>query len=296
MTVFKTFIILFEKSTFNCFIGLNYKMIKLILIVVLFISCNDNEQQKLLTVDSNAKVADSVNDMQIFLLPSPLQVGSTLKLSRLFFNDKLIIKPKEDFGILTSAQNALLLGAITIDAGYSAIFNQNQTTLHYAKSISKLQSNLKINSVKNQYIFDRLQRNHAKSDSLTHLIMECYSESHHYFRDNNKEELGLQIIAGSLIESVYLCVNQQDVLEHKELKNLISQQKNYVNNLYTLLTLFSQNKDSEYILNSLSRLNSVFNKIEVFYDNDKLISRISVANIDEIKIVVNEERIKLFNI
>jgi hypothetical protein len=230
----------------------------------------------------------------LFLLPTPLQVGAVLKLAKVNYNDKLPLKPKDDFGILTTSKTALLLGAITIDAGYSAIFDQKQSALRYGKNIAKFLSNLNINAPKNENLLNRFEKNQQRSDSLAQIIMESYAAAHQYFRDNNKEVLGLQIIAGSFIEGVYLCVNQPDIMSHNEIKNLVSQQKQYADNIFNLLSFYSNNNESKEILNEILKLKEVLDKFEVIYDNDTFTTQITAQNIAELKTAVAQVRSKFF--
>lgn len=266
----------------------------------LFYSCKNNDSQShSITGDSTSigeQIADTSSDIELFLLPTPLQVGAVLKLSKVAYNDKLPIKPKDDFGILTSSKTALLLGAITIDAGYSAIFDQKQSALKYGKNISKLLSNLNINAPENNNLLERFERNQNRSDSLAQIIMESYSAAHQYFRENNKEEMGLQIIAGSFIEGLYLCAHQPDIMAHNEIKNLISQQKQYADNIFNLLSYYSSNNESAEILNNITKLKEALDKFEVVYDNDSFTTKITQSNLDEIKSISSEIRNSVFKI
>ncbi|MCC7050838.1 MAG: hypothetical protein IT239_03555 [Bacteroidia bacterium] len=215
------------------------------------------------------KTEDRSQELKVFETPTPLQLAIILKKTKLPFNEKHSAPFNTGAAVLTSSQTAFMLGSVSIDAAYSAMFGQGQNTVNYGKTIVKLFSDLKINSPQTDALLKRFDKNITQTDSMAIIIGEAYTMAYRHFKDNKQEELGLQIVAGSFFEGLHLTTLQDKVLNYNELKEFIDSQKKYAENIFNLLSFYSKKEETTKIISHLMKIQDLFNTYPHLADSSK---------------------------
>ena len=243
------------------------------LATMIFVSCNndttkndDSPKEDSLTIEQKMKNDSSA--MHVFTLPAPLQVATMLKSMNLMYNEKMLIPSKKRLQAFSSNYTrALNLGIQTIEISYATVYNQRQAALDYAKNIQIMTQDLGITAGVSKEMVKRFENNIEKQDSLFKIILQSYNLAHQYFQTNNREEVGMYILAGSYIEGLYITLNFKEVPSDNRLLNLIGQQKIFLENIIELLQYTDEKPETVELLKQLITLKKEFEPIHVEFQD-----------------------------
>ncbi|MBL7892761.1 MAG: hypothetical protein JNL63_09025 [Bacteroidia bacterium] len=234
-------------------------------------SCGDGKPEEGAVVSDSTSSKDphiDSNDLRVFTLPAPLQVATLLRIEGVDYNERILIPSKKANAIYASNYlRALNLGMYTIDLGYATVYDQHQMALNYVKIMESLVQDLGISSGISGQTVRRFENNIRKPDSLYHIILESYSQANEYFQTNKREELGMYILSGSYIEGLYIALNYNEIPASKVLRNLIGQQKLFLENIIELLQYTEEKPETVDLLVKLMSIKEEFNAINVLYDD-----------------------------
>lgn len=212
------------------------------------------------------------NSFKLYTLPSPLQIATAVKLFDKEYTE-IILSPtnKSEANFSNNFQKAVNLGIYSIDMGYATLYEQNQATFYYLAIIEKLSRELDIRGGFNTSSVKRFETNIQQQDSLYSIILSTFSNTHRYLQENDREDAGLLIIAGSFIEGLYISSQLAARGHDIQLKNLIGQQKIYLQNLTELLERYETQDDIAKLNNSLRELSALYDDVEVIYHESNIL-------------------------
>jgi len=244
-------------------------------IVFFFFSCtNEKPAESLNSSDSlNTNQADSASDTlaknaKIFALPAPLQIPTMLKNSEVIFSENVLVSSKKGRTFSSDYLRALNLGIYTVDVGCAAVYNQKQSALNYYRTIAQLLNDLNLASNISINHLKRFEKNFDKPDSTCSIILESYNVWQNYFQENKREEIGLYIMAGSYIESLYLSLNSKKLVQSQFFPSIIGQQKLFLDNILELSNYIDKHPDFDDLYLKLGSLQELFLEIEVVLKNN----------------------------
>ncbi|MBX7182399.1 MAG: hypothetical protein K1X82_09825 [Bacteroidia bacterium] len=172
---------------------------------LLLFSCNSNQQEKgEITAEDTANASAPVVTEQ---LPSPIEMAILIKQSGAKYNQSLPNNIKNVDKYSTSAAKALNLGVYCADVGYSTLFKQNQETMFFLNNCRKLSDDLGLTTAFDKTVFDRIEANIDKRDSLLGIITETYATSSKFLKENNRYGTFMLMMAGGWVESMHLACN-----------------------------------------------------------------------------------------
>ena len=238
--------------------------------ISLLFSCGSNNGKAEVDPKSDSvagPVVDS-NNLRVFTLPAPLQVATLLKSEKLAYNEKLLVpsrKAKVEYP--SNYIRALNLGVYTIDLAYATVYEQHQTTLNYVNTMQSLVQELGISSGVSGSMVKRFENNIKKQDSLYHIILQAYSQANAYFQNNKREEVGMYILSGSYLEGLYISLHYKEIPNNMILRNLIGQQKLFLENIVELLQYTEDKPETVDLLRKLMIIKKEFDQIPVIYDD-----------------------------
>ncbi|MFH1321569.1 MAG: hypothetical protein ABII90_13075 [Bacteroidota bacterium] len=105
----------------------------------------DTEDDLYETIDMTESMGLDSGKARVFILPTPLQVASALKVYNIPYKPVLIDASRE-VEYYSNFSKSLNLGINTIDLGYATIYEDRQTSLNYLKNIEQLMNDLDIKS------------------------------------------------------------------------------------------------------------------------------------------------------
>lgn len=235
------------------------------------------------------------NSAAVFALPAPLQIPTVLKNSHVTFSEKLLVPAKKNRVFSSDYARALNLGVYTTDLGYSTLFGQKQTTLNYYKEVNALLNDLQISANVTSNQFKQFEKNLDNSDSLCKIILKSFGQWQSYFQENKREEDGLYILAGTYIEGLYLSLNHPAVQNKKEFRNLIGQQKLFLENVLELSNYMDKKPEFDDLYLKLGAIQQAYEPIAVVVrqdnsGNSNVLCSYSNEQLADLTAVVNKVR------
>ncbi|NJM14449.1 MAG: hypothetical protein HC896_02870 [Bacteroidales bacterium] len=111
------------------------------------------------------------------------------------------------------------------DLGYTSIYNQQQDTRLYFKSVKNLLDDLKVDVDYEFFNNENLQTDLSK-DSLVSLITNTFYETYHFFNERSEPELAVLMAAGVWIEGVYIATHvTEETFNNTNMVSLVFKQK-----------------------------------------------------------------------
>ena len=244
----------------------------LLFISILLFACNDsgNNSNTLNNPDTSSipvipevvKVRDKV-----FSVPSPIQASFLVKEQNIAYNKDLLNNPDNYVNYLTSFKISLNIGVYGANLGNLFIYDQLSESAQYFSVIKKLSEQIGILNSINQDLLDRIDKNSQNKDSLMFLVSDIYKDIDSYLLDNDQEDIGILIITGGWVESLYLLTTIAETYNNPEIVARIGEQKNPLNNLIELLQPYygTISDEFDYLVEKLIDISIVFDAIDDVY-------------------------------
>lgn len=273
----------------------------LFIFLIFLISCageSKNNAESIANDSINKSISEkdtTNNSAAMFALPAPLQIATVLKNSNVAFSEKLLVPAKTSRSFSSDYARAINLGVYTTDLGYSTLFGQKQTTLNYYKEVNNLLNDLQISANVTSNQFKQFEKNLENSDSLCTIILKSFGQWQSYFQENKREADGLYILAGTYIEGLYLSLNHPTIQNKKEFRNLIGQQKLFLDNVLELSNYMDKKPEFDDLYSKLGAIQQAYEPIAVVVKQDSsgnsnVICSYTPKQLSDLSSVVNKVR------
>ncbi|OFX49332.1 MAG: hypothetical protein A2046_05610 [Bacteroidetes bacterium GWA2_30_7] len=275
-------------------------LLLLIVSIITIIGCNVNEKKNTFENIDTLYNNQSLNDSSSFIIcsmPAPLQIANLIKNENTEFYDNFLEPAShKDFTALSITNKALLLGILSIDLGYSIVYDKQQNILNFVSKVKILSEDLGVIGAFSPAVVKRLENNIKNPDSLSFIALSSFNEVTNYFNENERQETAVLMLTGGLIEGIYLSSNIAKLNPSNVNKNIVAQQKFFIDNA---LKLFDINNETlpeiKDLKNSLDELQKEFDKIEITYlesdkNKNKVVEKITLTDkqLDNITQKINE--------
>lgn len=259
--------------------------LSIFLILLAFVSCNNSTEVDINTLeieeDENERSGD---DLSIYTIPTPVLISNIMQLYKIDYNPEIlesnISVEREQFSSLAMALN---LGINLVDLSYSSTFEQTQYSIKYLNYIDKLLSEMNIRNYETMFAFDRFRQNISDNDSLSAMLIEFQEKLNGYYSTEKSDDISLFIIGGIYIEGLYISLNYHDKVIGNDFnknfasaagyKNLILQQKAYLENIDELLSEYKK-EDNNRLLGYYDELKAQFEKLDIQYTTNEKTNKI----------------------
>lgn len=179
------------------------------------------------------------------------------------YNSRHLVTTVPATGFTNNYSRALGMGGYMVDMGYACLYDQRQTALNYAKAVQTLMNDLGLNSSIKMNMVKRFEANIRNNDSLYTIILDSYGQAHNYFQENGREETGLFIMCGSYVEGLYLTLQSKEILTNTKLRNLVGQQKIFLDNIIILCGYMTDKPEVKQLEEMMKEIESGFDGITV---------------------------------
>jgi hypothetical protein len=229
-------------------------------------SCGNNDDEKTSReIDSSFIQNPSIIKVnnRLFSIPSPFQVAILVKDNKVPFNKELLNPIQNQINYSTTFKQALNLGIYGADLSYLNIYEQLPDAAGYFAVVKVLSKELGILSTIDENTLKRIETNNNNKDSLSYILSTVFRDADAYLFNNNRNEIGLLILAGGWVESQYIMTQTQSKYNNQEIINRIGDQKHPLDNLIELLRPYYGKISDEYdnFLVSLVDLAAVFDGV-----------------------------------
>lgn len=242
-----------------------FKNIALFLVAVSLASCGGSGKNSTdAPVDSTAVKTkpDTMKNIVLYNIPSPLETFTILKMSGTSF-DKTLMNPSSKCATYVSNYSkAINLGTYSTDLSFCFLYKQNQDFNNYVKNVSDLTSALGIDGSYGQEVTKRLQANTSNLDSLMAIVTEASINADEYLKENQRNNITALIAAGAWVESMHVIVTMADKKQNKDIISLVGDQKIVLGNLIKMLAQFESDADTKALLADMKDISAQFDAIQ----------------------------------
>jgi hypothetical protein len=177
----------------------------------------------------------STEEVELVMIPTPVQTPTILVHSKCTYNPDHIAFDNLLERSTTSNLKAISLGICIVDFSYAGVNKDHITAKEKLENCLSLMDELGIDVAKDEVFLERIEKNMENPDSLSYYVLSAFEKSTQYFKNSDKEELGIAILSGTALESSLLLT--QDL--KPSLDNLyftfFSQQKQYARGLEVIM-------------------------------------------------------------
>lgn len=243
----------------------------------------------------------SSGERKAYPMPTPLQVTSFLKSRGVEYEPSFLLPVREEIPYPTTFQRALVLGATTIDMGFSAVYGDKERARAYLERTRALIERLGVQMENKEQIMERFRSNIQNPDSLSKIVLEVYHGAFRYLREHDKEREGLLVLTGCYMEGLYLTCQFRDTVRNgAAYANVIGQQKTYLENIRRIterVVAEGHQKDRE-LYQGLEGLSDAFGGVSVSSsggsEGKEMRTRIERGAVRELKERIEELRTRFF--
>ncbi|NQV51903.1 MAG: hypothetical protein HQ500_01905 [Flavobacteriales bacterium] len=230
--------------------------------------------------------ARNTRTARVVTLPTPMQIPALLKNTKATYSASSLLPIISDDK--SYYQSGVLFGMYMLDLAYSGSFTHQQASRNYFRVCKRLGDDLGLGVKITEKYVDRFERNVSRPDSLGRIVLEMYDVGHKVLIDQNKEGLGFLMVLGCYMEGMNLIMTQARDHDLILFVHLLHQQKNYGNNLLSMLDQYEIPSDirSEYeaFLHVVSALNATdIPSVYELKSGKRTIAGMQEENLDVIK-------------
>lgn len=163
-------------------------------------------------------------------------------------------------------KKALNLGVYGADLAYLNMNKQIPEAAKYFATIKITAEELQLSGAFDMQTIKRVENNLGNEDSLLYILSKAYRNTDRYLKENNRQDIGVLVITGGWIESLYFLSQVAQETQNEDVIRRLGEQKYPLDNLIKILTPYYNNSE-QYIslVESLIDLAYVFDGIDVEY-------------------------------
>jgi len=139
-----------------------------------------------------------------YSMPSPIELQTMIEKAGGYFRADLLHNPQTSSQYQTTDQQALALGVYGTDMSYATVFNQQQESLLFLAAAQRVSKKMGIHDPFNGALIERANANMADKDSMLLIVSELYWELNSQLQEENRNQLGLIVLAAGWLEGIYL--------------------------------------------------------------------------------------------
>lgn len=242
-----------------------------IMLLIFGVGCNNDPKQNTQVNNLDDEFQSTgglikLND-RLFSIPSPLQVASLVKETGIPYNKDLLNPVDRTSRYTTAFKQALNLGVYGANLGYLNMYDQLPDAAMYFGVVKIMSKELGIMSSVDEKLLERFENNKSNKDSIMQIVSSMYKNADAYLMDNERNEIGIIILTGGWVESLYFLTQLSQTNKSQEIINRIGEQKYPLDNLIELLRPYygKQSEEFDHLLEQLVDLATVFDGITIEY-------------------------------
>lgn len=241
-----------------------------ILIIFMLLSCNnqppkdDKSNLKNENLKEKGYTASMISEI-VSSVPNPLEMSTLLRKSGVVYNKDLLNSVKNIENYKSDFSKALNLGIYATDFIHMNIYKNTEKSLEYLENIKTLVDDLGVGDL---FYYDEVKKIVKKGDSVDSLLFLTnisFDRISMHFIDNDNSSNSVLMAYGTWIESLYLATNIKKVTNAESVSNRIGEQKNVLDNLYLLISLFNNQKEFRELMVDLKLLRGEFDNVKITY-------------------------------
>jgi len=198
------------------------------------------------------------NDQVFYMLPSPDEIFSEIFMDDIELNPELVNLASNSSNYVDVKSQAVNLGVYISDFAYLSAIDDSADELEYLKVIRELTDKVNLYGIVDEELIDRINANLMVKDSLNKISQEMYYRMSQMLENSDRNNILVLISTGSIIEALYLAINNIDFENSAEVVQKIFDQKFVFDNYYEFASQYSDDIYVKTVLNELSVIKEMF--------------------------------------
>lgn len=212
----------------------------------------------------------------VYNIPSPTEIPYIIQGTGAEFNQSLL-NPLSKVSSYTTRNDkaAINLGIYVADIGYLSSYDKTQEAIDYLTASKTLADNLNVIGTFDVAFLQRFEANISNKDSLARILDATVHHTESFLKDDNRNRLAAQVIAGSFIEGLHISTGlvktyPKDLLPDEQrnlvLTNIIRvvlEQKKSVSELIKMLEGIEQTEPISSIMPDLKKLEETYTALNI---------------------------------
>lgn len=239
-----------------------YQIFFFILVVILLTNCSSDNQTRgkiISNLHSDEASVDSLVDI-IYSIPDPDEILDEIMIDKLKFKTGLENPLENADHYFESKSVAMNIGVYLTDMAYLLLLKNNSQAIDYFYAITKLSNNLGISTIQSEELYEYIRNNIDNQDSLYFIFKESIYNIKTELENSNQHKNLALIYTGSVIESLYLAVNNIDYNNSEMIIEKILEQSIVINNLYDFIEQYKLNSDLALTIKQLDSVKNFMNR------------------------------------
>ncbi|MBV6647394.1 MAG: hypothetical protein KI790_18190 [Cyclobacteriaceae bacterium] len=217
-------------------------------------------------------------------IPTSYEVTNMLQKANANFVVNITNSPENVDNYVTEWQKAMNLGVFGADLSYASTYNKQEQTVDFLNASKTLIEDLNISTAFNASTAGRIEANLENKDSLILIVTESFYNTYNYLNQNGAEKTSLLVIAGSVIEGLYITSQLIVASEYSDaLMEVMARQKGQVQKLVQLMEKHGTDENVNRVLPTLRYIN-------LFYDQIGDDGKITKGQFDDVSKSITEMR------
>ena len=240
------------------------KVIAVCMSLVIIHGCSE-ELQVELPVDNvlNESIPEfSTDEVELVMIPTPVQTPTILVHSKCSYNPDHINFDNLLERSTTSNLKAISLGISIVDFSYAGVNKDHILAQEKLENCLSLMDELGIDIPKDEAFLERIEKNMENPDSLSFYVLSAFEKSTQYFKNSDKEELGIAILSGTALESSLLLTQDLEPSLDNLYFTFFSQQKKYARGLEVIMKRYEDQESMKLNIEIARSLKGAFTNYE----------------------------------
>jgi hypothetical protein len=217
------------------------------------------------------KVDTSEKKPVYYRFPSAKEMLSYLKTDDLVYRTDLMNPVNNLEKYHDTRSKTLNLGVYLADLSYMILFEKTQQVESYFNAIFNLSADLRINAPHEERLLQKISENMHNPDSLIEIADKYHTDIIDYLLNTGKEKTLAVISTGSYIEGLYIATHLiSEYNKHKSTVRKIVDQKHAFQNLTKFAQDFSEDLNTQYSLEYLTKINQHFRDFPVIDEKTEI--------------------------
>jgi hypothetical protein len=200
----------------------------------------------------------SNGDQVIYMLPSPDEIFSEIFMDDFELKPEFVNPASNSTNYVDVKSQAINLGVYISDFAYLSAIDDSADELEYLKVIRELTDKVNLYGIVSEDLLDRINANLMVKDSLNKISQEMYYKMSRMLENSDRNNILVLISTGSIIEALYLALNNIDFDNSVEVVQKIFEQKFVFDNYYEFASQFSDDIYVSTVLKELSVIKEMF--------------------------------------
>ena len=206
-----------------------------------------------------------------YSMPSPLELQSIVEQAGGYFRADLLHNPKLSSQYQSTEKQAMVMGVYGTDMSYATLYKQQQESILHLAAAQRVAKGMGVTDPFQGHLIDRANANIANKDSMMLIVSEMYWEMNSQLQEEDRNALGLVVLACGWVEGVYIGTQILDIENpNKNVAEVLIEQRYIASQINDMLEDYQDAPMVAEVRSKLQGLIDIFLGLEVIREPAQL--------------------------